>query len=201
MATDVSICSNALLMNGAQTINALDDDSDRARACTNLYPLVRDYVLASHPWSCARKRVQLSPDADALGALVVPPFDWNLQYSLPSDYLRILALGERGLEYPFEIEDSKLLTDCNPVNLRYVYRNENPGKWHPLLVMAATLAMRQVLAYPITQSTSLEQLIDQAIEPTLRRARAIDSQEEPPETLGDFRLLGSRFLSVNGRAI
>lgn len=187
MTSAVSICSNALLMNGAQTIASFDDNTDRARQCSNLYPTVRDYVLSSHPWNCCIRRVQLSPDASK------PAFDWTNQFTLPADFLRILAVGESGNEDDYDLEDGKILTDASLVNLRYLYKNDNEVKWTPLLVMAVTLAMRQVLAYPITQSTSLEQLIDTAIEPILKRARTIDSQDQPPETLGNFRLLNARF--------
>lgn len=187
MTTAISICSNALLMVGAQTINALDDSSDRARQCANLYPMVRDYVLSTHPWNCCIKRTLLNPDVET------PGWDWSLQYTLPGDFLRMLSIGDGGAEDDYRIESGKLLTDATPVKLRYVWRNTNEGTWTPLLVMAVTQAMRQVLAYPVTQSTSLEQLIDQAIEPILKRARLVDSQDQPPETLGDFRLLTSRF--------
>ena len=116
-----------------------------------------------------------------------------MQFTLPADFLRLLATGEAGIEPEYMIEDGKVLMNSSPLKLRYIYRNDNESKWTALLVMAVTLAMRQALAYPITQSTSLEQLIDQAIEPTLKRARTIDSQDQPPQTLGDFRLLQARF--------
>ena len=187
MTSAVSICSNALLMLGGQTIASFDDTSDRARQCANLYPTVRNYVLSSHPWNTCIKRTVLSPDA------AKPAFDWALQYSLPGDFLRLLSTGDAGSEPTYVIEDGKILTNAAILKLRYIYLNDNENKWTPLLVMAVTMAMRQVLAYPVTQSTSLEQLIDQAIEPILKRARTVDSQDQPPQTLGDFRLLGSRF--------
>jgi hypothetical protein len=187
MTSAVSICSNALLMNGAQTINALDDSSDRARQCANLYPTVRDYVLSTHPWNCCIKRVLLSPDTD------VPAFDWSAQFTLPADFLRLLATGEDGYEPDHMIESGKILMNQSTLKLRYVWKNTVEDTWTPLLIMAVTMAMRQALAYPITQSTSLEQLIDQAIEPILKRARTTDSQDQPPQTLGDFRLLQARF--------
>jgi hypothetical protein len=69
-ASRVSICSNALLLLGGKTINALDEDNDRARLASNLFEPVRNYVLRRHPWNCAVKRVTLSPDVDT------PAFDW-----------------------------------------------------------------------------------------------------------------------------
>ena len=179
-------------MLGAQTIASFDEATDRARQCSNLYPTVRDYVLASHPWNCCIKRVSLNPD------VTVPVFDWSLQYTLPADFSRILQVGEYGSEVNYNLEfgddgTKKLLMDDSPLLLRYVFNNTNEGTWTPLLVMSVTLAMRQVLAYAVTQSTSLEQLISQAIAPMLKQARAIDGADQPPATLGDFRLLNSRY--------
>lgn len=190
-ASSVSICSAALVMLGSQTINAMDssDLSDRQRACVNLYPIIRDYVLGSHPWNCCRKRTLLNPDADA------PAFGYATSYTLPADFVSIYGLGDDSdAPYDFVIEDGKLLTDeSGALELRYLYLNTNEGRWPPLLVHAVTMCMRQALAYPITQSTSLEQLIDQVLNPILQRARAVDSQSTPPATLGDFPLLASRY--------
>jgi len=77
MATSVSICSNALLRLGAQTIASLSESNDRARLAANLYETVRDSTLRSHPWNCAVKRVVLAPDTD------VPAFDFAAQFTLP----------------------------------------------------------------------------------------------------------------------
>lgn len=192
MTSAVSICSNALLMNGAQTISSFSDNTDRARQCANLYPTVRDYVLSSHPWNCCLKRVQLNPDTDT------PAFDFNYQFTLPDDYLRMCAVGLAGTEDEYRIESGKILMDNAVLYLRYVWKNYNEASYSGLLVMALTLAMRAVLAYPVTQSTSLEQLIIQSIQPILKQARAIDSTEQPPETLGDFRLQTSRFTPRSG---
>lgn len=89
MATGVSICSNALLMLGAQTINDFADqlNLDRAKLCANLYPTVRDDMLRSHPWNCAIKRAVLAPDA------VAPAFGYTYSFELPADFLRVLEVG------------------------------------------------------------------------------------------------------------
>ena len=190
MATSgVSICSNALLMVGAQTINSFDGDlTDRQRLAANLYPMVRDYLLTSHPWNCCRKRVVLNPET------VTPAFDYGYSYALPADFARMLKVGtEDDGVVDYRIEDGHILCDAAPLALRYCYLNQNEASWTPLMVMAATMCMRTVLAYPITQSTSLEQLLQQVLQPYLQQARAVDSQDTPPETFGDYPLLASRF--------
>ena len=187
MATSVSICSNALLMLGAQTINDLDEDTDRARLAANLYPQVRDEMLRAHPWNCAVKRVVLSPDQAA------PAFGYAYQFTLPSDWMRTLSVGDYGAEIDFRSEGRRILADTDTLKLRYVFHNTNEGTWDAGLVEAVTLAMAARMAYAITQSASLEQTRLQELEMALKRARAIDGQDDPPETFDDNRLLGSRY--------
>lgn len=186
-ANPVSICSNALLLLGAQPINDLADANDRARLAANLFPSVRDSVLRSHPWNCAIKRVALAPDTTA------PAFDFAFQFTLPDDFMRALSVGERDVEAEFKIESGKLLCDDNPALLRYVWRNEDPATWDHMLVRAMELSMAQAMAYPITQSATLRDSVAGDLERHMKRARAVDGQDETSETLGDSPLLAARY--------
>lgn len=189
MATGVSICSNALLMLGAQTINDFADqlNLDRAKLCANLYPTVRDDMLRSHPWNCAIKRAVLAPDA------VAPAFGYTHSFELPADFMRVLEVGTNGSQIDYLIEGRTIQADTTVLELRYVFRNEVENTWDAHLVKLVTLAMAAALAYPVTQSSALQQSFEQKLEMTLKRARAVDGQEDPPQTLGDERLLQARF--------
>ena len=183
----VNIVSNASLMLGGRPISDLSEDNDRTRLAANLYPMVKRFVLRRHPWNCCIKRVTLSPD------VATPAFDFAFQFTLPSDYMRTLSVGESGCESFFKIEGGKLLSDDNPCLLRYVFDNDNPGTYDDMLVMALTVSMKAVMAYPITQSTSLEQLVAAELQSVMKQARAVDGQDETPEMLGDSPLLQSRY--------
>jgi hypothetical protein len=186
MTTSVSIASNALLMLGAQPINDFNEDSDRARLASNLYDPARDLLLRSHPWNCAIKRVVLSPDTD------VPAFGYSYQFTLPGDWLRTLSVGDYGAEIDYRIEGRKILADDSVLYLRYIFRNDQESTWDTMLIDAMTKTMSATMAYAITQSTSKEELEFKKLEMALKQARAVDGQEDPPETLGDFRLLAAR---------
>ena len=60
MATEVSICSNALRQLGDDPITSLTDDTERARLCNALYPDARDSVLRSHPFNFSITRASLT---------------------------------------------------------------------------------------------------------------------------------------------
>lgn len=187
MATSVSICSNALLMLGAQTINDLNEDTDRARLAANLYPQVRDEMLRAHPWNCAIKRVILSPDVE------MPAFGYTYQFTLPSDWIRTISVGDYVEEIDFRSEGRRILADTDTLKLRYVFHNKNEGTWDAGFVETMQLAMAARMAYAITQSASLEELRVRELKMAMKRARAADGQDDPPDTFGDFRLLASRY--------
>ena len=187
MATEVSICSNALLMLGAQPINSLTENNDRARLCNSLFDTVRDDVLRSHFWNCATKRLALAPDVTA------PAFDYSYQFTLPSDFIRLQQVGEYGYESDYRQEGNKILCSESTLKIVYIYRNESVETWDVSLINAMQHAMAAKLAYPITQSASLSQVMDQQLNMFMKRARAVDGQDNPPETMGDFPLLAARY--------
>lgn len=189
MATGVSICSNALLMLGAQTINDFADQNnlDRAKLCANLYPSQRDSVLRAHPWNCCIKRIVLAPLADA------PAFGYSAAFELPADCLRVLEVGTGGMQIDYLTEGRTILADTMVLELRYVFRNEAESTWDSHLIDLMTIAMAAVLAYPVTQSTSERDSREAKLVQATRQAKAVDGQEDPPQTLGDERLLTSRF--------
>ncbi|OWQ92030.1 hypothetical protein CDN99_06640 [Roseateles aquatilis] len=191
-ATPVSICSNALLMLGDTTISSFDDGTDRSRLAANTWESARDYVLRSHPWNCATKRVILAPDAQA------PAFGWNYQFQLPADWLRTISVGEEGERPGYKIEGRKILFDQKELKLLYLWRNEVPATWDTLLVHTMTLVMRAIFSYPITQSGGVEQLVESTLQPILRQARSVDGQEDPPDALDDCPLLQARFMGGGG---
>lgn len=190
MTTAVSICSDALLMLGKEPIASMEEESDRARYCANLYPMMRDNLLRKTFWNCAIKRVLLSPDATP------PAYGYSAQFQLPGDFLRLYEVGTPGRYVTdFELENRMILANASALPLRYVWRNDNEDNWDSGLVLTATAQMAALLAYPVCQSTSLRDSLMATALQVLRESEAIDAQENPSETLGDgdFPLLAGRY--------
>ncbi len=182
----VTICSNALQKLGADSIASFDEGSVNANRCANLWPQTRDALLRSHPWNCCTKRVILAPDVTA------PEFDYSYRFAQPADCLKILQVGEYGVEIDHRLENGYILADTNVLRLRYISKVEEPAEWDAMLVDLMTAKMKAELAYAVTQSASLAEQAVKEFEMAYRRAKAVDGQDDPPETLGDFRLLGAR---------
>lgn len=186
MTSSVSICSNALLMIGDRPISSLDEANDRARLASNLYPSARDAVLRMHPWSCVKKRVMLAPLSNA------PAFDYSYQFQLPADFARPIQVGLRCDPISYLIEGNVMLANVNAIPLVYVFKSTNESTWDALLIEAMTLYMASLFAYPLTKSAALAQTKMGELQVLLKTARAVNGQDDPPETLGDFPLLAER---------
>jgi len=190
MASVVTICTDALLRLGDRPINTLDEQTDRARLCSNLFAQARDFVIRRHLWNSCIKRVALAPLAAA------PAFEWDFQFLLPADCLRVLSLGENRTFTDYRVEGSEsgrvILCDENPLYLRYVWRNEDPATWDPGLIEAVTARMTVLLAYPITKSAAVRDAMESSSEREQKVSRAIDGQEDVTDESVSSTFIGVR---------
>ncbi len=185
MATEVEICSAALILLGEAPIASLAENSKRATQAANLWPTARRDLLRLHMWNCALKRVVLSPLSDA------PAFGYSHWFTKPGDWLRLVQCGERG-EIDYVFEGNRIL--CNTTLLKVVYvADVDATQWDALLTDLAIKRMARDLAYPITRSATLKQEAAQEYELAKRSSMTIDGQENPPEQWGD-----SPFIDVRG---
>lgn len=187
MTSAVTICSNALLQVGDKPIASLSESTDRALICANLWPQVRDYILRKHPWPCARVTVDLAPEATAYSA------DWACSYLLPGDCMRVWQVGQRGWRYDYERQGRRILTDATSLFLVYQKRLEDPTQWDADMVDAASAEMAARLAYPITKSASLAELMTGKARAAMALAQAVAGQDNPGEDWAD-----SPFIDVRG---
>ena len=176
MATEVSICANALRRLGDDPIVSLTDDTERARLCNAFYSEARDDVLRSHPWNFAITRQQLSQ----LSA--TPLYQYSYQYALPTDPFCLRVLEMEYSDYVFKIEHLAgtgrvLLTDEGTAKIIYIARITDTAQIDPLFIDTLTAKMSVDLAYPVTGSVQLQQNMQKLFESKLREARSVDGQE------------------------
>ena len=148
--TDVSICSDALVMLGASVISSFDEGTPSATACARLYPDLRDTLLSRYPWSWSIRKVQLSQ-------LVTPPInEWKYAYQLPGNMLTgVLAVFGSGsdaagpINYGWEIYGSQLFTNLETVYIDY-QETVTEASMPPYFVRLLRIAMSAELAIVIT---------------------------------------------------
>lgn len=185
MATDIEICSRALILLGDKPIASLTEGTGRATIAANLYPQAKRAMLRKHVWNCAIKRVALTALTGA------PAYEWSNWFAKPGDWVRLLDVGNCGKD-DYAFEGNRILANQTSLKLRYV-AEVTEGMWDASLTDVMVLRMAADMAYPITKSTSLAELKLAEFKQALREAKAIDGQENPPDEFGD-----SPFLEVRG---
>lgn len=154
MASEVDICNGGLILLGAKTITALDQDDDRARTVNARYEDIRDLVLESHAWGCALERKVLSQDATA------PIYGYLYRYLMPVLPYCLQALEmKEGLPanggYAWEVEGRYIVTDSDECTLRYIAKVTDPVQMAPSLRTSISARLAAEIAYKITGSKSM----------------------------------------------
>lgn len=186
MATKITIANNALAMLGDDPISDFNEGTVRASLVRDQYENVRDNCLRMLPWNCAIKRINMSPEVTA------PLFGYAYQFVLPSDWLRTLSISSKDDIVDFRMEGRKLLTDLQDLQLRYVYRNDDPSTYDAGLINVITYKLAEVLAYPITKSTTQAQFMEAKAREAYMIAKGVDAQEEVQPNWFDESLISRR---------
>ena len=176
MATEVSICSNALRLLCDDPITSLTDDSERARLCNSLYSDARDYLLRAHPWNFAITRASLAQLSDT------PSYEYAYQYALPNNPFCLRVLSMEYEDYVFKIEHYTtqgrvLLTDESTAKIKYIAQVTDTQQFDAMFTDLLTTKLAVDLAYPVTNSVNLQGQLQKFYERRLSDSRSVDGQE------------------------
>jgi hypothetical protein len=183
----LALCARALLKLGAQPIASLDEGTAEAEVAANLYPGLRDALLAAHPWGFATGQATLPRLAAG------PTADFRNAFQLPAGFLRVLSAGspDRGRGLAYRILEDRLHCDADQVVLTYIFRPEERAfPPHFAAALAARLAAEFCL--PVTENTGRAQMLAAQAEAEFRAARRVDSQQATPRAIEDFPLVSVR---------
>ena len=187
MASQMNIVNQALIELGDITIVSLDEDTKAGRVMKALWtPTLKD-VLRDHTWRFARKRVALNQLASS------PAYQWTYAYQLPSDYIRMVYMGEPEDQYQWDIEGQTLLTDETEAYVTYVRFVEDTGLFDPKFVTALSLQLAIRAYKSLAGSTAAEKAeLLKSYEKVLLDAETIDSQEAPAPKQDAYTWANSR---------
>ena len=176
--SETELCNLALGRIGAKRINNLETDQTlEAIQCRLHYPQTRDAVLRSCWWPFALTRVALEQAEEG------PINEWDNQFILPSDFLRLKEMFEDGVlkkrmpRISYHLESEKILTDETSVAIIYVRREKDTAKFDPMFteVLALTLAMR--LSMPLARDNVMRRELQEELFIVNKKARTIALQE------------------------
>ncbi len=211
MATgEINVCNKALSHLKAQPISSIDPVKDvlnhNEQVCSVWYDEVRRSFLEDHPWNFATKRAKL-PRAGT------PLFGFEDAYDLPDDFLRVNTIGNEIdiSDHPknYEIESGQILINQDlfatsstdkTLPLTYVFNNDDPNTWPPLVVVAMSYDLALAMAPNIRGTNKILADLLTLADRALRRAKASDGQQRPPKVIQVSKNLIRRRFGMRGRA-
>lgn len=199
--TDIKICSDALLMLGANAISSFTEGTDSANICSALYPDIKKQTLATYNWSFSFKKVQLAR------LITTPNTEYKYEYQLPSDMIGSVdalynddAVGSPRLRL-FRILGDKVLTNYDKVYIDYQY--DVPEFALPTyFVQLLKYIMVWHISLPITDQLEKSDYWRQVAVGTpgdsgrggfMRRAMSIDGQGQPNNAIQEFPITDVRY--------
>ena len=199
--TDIRICSDALLMLGANPISSFTEGTDESNICDRLYPDIKIRTLTMYDWSFSFKKTQLAR------LVTIPANEYKYEYQLPSDIIgrqnAVYEIDDVGA-YPrreYRLMGNKLLTDYETVYIDYQYNVPEYSLPH-YFVQLLKYEMAWHLAMPITDQVDKSDYWRTIAEGTpgengrggfMRQAMNIDGQGNPTNAIQDFSLINVRY--------
>ena len=199
--TDIRICSDALLMLGANPISSFTEGTDESNICDRLYPDIKIRTLTMYDWSFSFKKTQLAR------LVTIPTNEYKYEYQLPADIIgrpnAVYNSNDVGA-YPlrdYRLMGDKLLTDYEAVYIDYQYNVPEFALPH-YFVQLLKYEMAWHLAMPITDQVDKSDYWRTIAEGTpgengrggyMRQAMNIDGQGSPTNAIQDFSLINVRY--------
>ena len=169
MTSETDIVNLGIYKIKGTPIDTIGEDGIEGEPAEVIYPIIRDAVLADHPWNFAMTRAELAASATA------PDFEFSYKYPLPADCLRVWDVYNASTNW--RVEGRFLLTDASECSIVYIRQVTETGYFSPLFVLALGTRIGSELAIPVAGDKELKNALFQEYLMLIRRAKTADGQE------------------------
>lgn len=203
--TAVAICNLALDRLGQQAITSITSPTTEVEEiCARHYDATRRELLRLHIFNFSKKLAVLTATSGV--SLKTPAFGWTASYLLPSDFIRLLAIGDIAINADtppdlYELSEGYIFCDAadsGGLNLAYVYDAETVANWDALFVRLIVLHLAKNMAYKFALKNSLIQAIAAEIQAAEVSAAAVAGQEKRPRRIERSKLRSARRFGRSG---
>jgi hypothetical protein len=174
--TETSICNMALDELGANKISNVETDTSvQAVKCRTHYEATRDALIRSHEWRFASGRETLTVSA------TTPDFEWDFQYPLPTDFMRMKSIYEGRFSNEnyrsYALEGNTLLTNEDSMEIRYVKKVTDVSEFDSLFIQVFVLSLALKLTSLAGANPKAKDSISIDLSRLMVKVRAMDGQE------------------------
>jgi len=176
-AKEVALCNQALAGIGSKRFTLTVQTGVEGVMANLHYEQTRDALLRSFEWSFASDRATLTQDTKA------PDFDWDHQYKLPEDFLRLKSFCGESITSRvgnrWTIEGKRILTNDDEADIEYIKKVTDPDDFDPLFmeILILKLSLKFLPSLAGTKTESFRELLLKELDILLSRARTICRQE------------------------
>lgn len=202
MAAQIDIFNRALVILGEERVSSPSQDVKAARELSAVWETTRRALLRGYRWGFAMKRAQLAALASA------PLTQFDFQYLLPSDFLRLDFVGDFfvGLsltdyrtsdesEYALGANASGTVLETNlaaPLSVRYVADLTVTTTYDALFTEALAAKLAVDTGWSLTKSGTAIKIARDAFMASIQAAISVGAIERPPVPTADDSWIMSR---------
>lgn len=185
------MCNLALAHLEQSEIDGIDDPQNNVEVqCAKLYHHVRRLTLESHLWNFALKRSLLSSSG-------TPDFEYEAQFTLPSDFLRLSRVGRYpATDIDHVIEGGYILVNdfdaTDPLPVVYVWDITAVGNFSQHFVELFSLELAIRLEPLITSRADKQADLISKRNFWAKKAFSVDGQQSKPKVAFKSELLNAR---------
>ncbi len=177
--TKFDLCSNALLLVGADTITDFNGGSSESAAAAQLFQTTTDNWLTLYDWQFATTTAQLS-------RLVDQPLNmWDAVYQTPADALKIQNVKVNDEPISYDRFADKI--HCNAAASDLVYcdytRTREVADWPPYFVELMEYALAKKFATALAAKLDFKNSIDVDLDRQFRLAKNADARQQTAKRL------------------
>lgn len=167
--SDNDIYNGALFIVGERAILDVEGSTSKpAILLKRLYPILRDEVLAEHPWRFAAKRAALAPSGTS------PEWGFTYLFTYPSDWIRLIKVQDSASH---KTAEGGILANDNPLYIEYVYRCKIAAMYSPEFCGLLKLRIAKEICIPLTNDKELLDRISSDYEKSRRKATFVSASQ------------------------
>lgn len=124
---------------------------------------------------------------------IPPAHGWGYRYPLPSDFIRLLRVGEPHDNYQYRVEGRYLVTNEAALPIVYIKRESTIDNWDEMARDALALRLAHRTCAALTGDTQLKASLWTDYRAALPSARTVDAQEQSADEIEADTWLSSRW--------